>query len=76
MQLPILSEAIDLVIDGDVYTRAGGFDPDPAKNLGRFVVTTAHEITLQPLFAVTPPGAHAARLLVNGVESQPFWIET
>jgi hypothetical protein len=32
-------------------------------------------LVLQPLFNPLVPGFHAVRLIVNGAEAQPFWIE-
>jgi len=45
---------------------------DPANNDGRFEVA-AHSVTFQA-FDVSP-GDHPFRLIVNGAESAPFWIE-
>jgi len=65
---------VQLVVAGRVYQR--GFDPSPpspSDNDGRFDVA-AHTVTLQPLFSVASAGEHPLRLVVNGAESQPFWI--
>lgn len=65
---------VQLVIDGQAYQRVTVFEPLPAENAGRFTVAAA-SFTLQPLFDTAQAGIHALRLLVDGAESQPFWIE-
>ena len=65
---------IRVVMAGQTYER-GNFDPSPpspADNDGRFEVGTG-SVTFQA-FEVTP-GDHPFRLIVNGAESAPFWIE-
>jgi uncharacterized protein DUF4255 len=65
---------IRVVMAGRTYERKD-FDPsrpDPADNHGRFEVS-ANSVTLQA-FDVSP-GDHPFRLIVNGAESAPFWIE-
>ena len=65
---------IRVVMAGRTYERKD-FDPspsDPADNDGRFEVS-AHSVTFQA-FDVSP-GDHPFRLIVNGAESAPFWIE-
>jgi hypothetical protein len=65
---------IRVVMAGRTYERKD-FDPlppDPADNDGRFEVS-ANSVTLQA-FDVSP-GDHPFRLIVNGAESAPFWIE-
>lgn len=66
---------IQLIIDGRVYERGFLAVPPaaPADNDGRFDIA-ASSITFQPLF--TTPGERLFRLMVNGAESQPFWIVT
>ena len=66
---------VQLVVVGRVYER--GFlpsPPSPSDNDGRFEIA-AHSVTLQPLFGVAAAGDHPLRLVVNGAESQPFWVE-
>ena len=36
----------------------------------------AGQIEFHPLFAPAQAGAHPVRLVINGAEAQPFWIET
>jgi hypothetical protein len=69
-------EALDiqLIVEGRVYQR--GFiaaPPSPSDNDGHFEVA-ANTVTLQPLFSVAVADEHPLRLVVNGGESQPFWI--
>lgn len=65
---------VRVVMAGRTYERKN-FDPspaDPADNDGRFEVST-DSVTFQA-FDVSP-GDHPFRLIVNGAESAPFWIE-
>ena len=66
---------VELVVAGQIYER--GFLAVPpavsADNDGRFEVAT-NSVAFQPLFAVAVTGEHPLRLIVNGAESQPFWI--
>jgi len=65
---------VQLIVEGRLYHRDFlAAPPSPSDNDGRFEVA-AHAITLQPLFSVASPGEHPIRLVVNGAESQPFWI--
>ncbi|MGH8563237.1 MAG: DUF4255 domain-containing protein [Gammaproteobacteria bacterium] len=69
-------DAIQVIVDGEVYTDAGVDPPPSAKE---FFVTNAPSnlIRIKPHFpvAVTELEAHPFRLIVNGAESAPFWIE-
>lgn len=69
-------DAIQLIVDGEVYTRVNA---DPPANPREFVVTNnpSHAMRLKLHFAVTvtQPEAHPLRLIVNGAEAAPFWIE-
>ncbi len=69
-------DAIQVTIAGTVYTRV---NTDPPPNPGEFVVGNApgNFIRIRPHFpvVVTEAVAHPFRLLVNGVDSAPFWIE-
>ncbi|MGH8472918.1 MAG: hypothetical protein ACREVJ_10790 [Gammaproteobacteria bacterium] len=69
-------DAIQVIVDGEVYTRV---DFDPPANAKEFFVTNApsNVIRIEPHFpvAVTELEAHPFRLIVNGAESAPFWIE-
>jgi hypothetical protein len=65
---------VRIVMAGRTYERKD-FDPsppDPADNDGRFEVS-ADSVTLQAFDAF--PGDHPFRLIVNGAESAPIWIE-
>jgi hypothetical protein len=68
-QLPIF-----LSVHGAVYERVNAFAAVPSDNDGRFTVAAA-SLTFQPLFDATVPGAYPVRLVVDGAEAQPFWIE-
>jgi hypothetical protein len=69
-------DAIQVIVDGDVYARVSA---DPPGTPGQFFVTNAPSnlIRIRPRFpvAVVQPQAHACRVVVNGAESAPFWIE-
>ena len=68
---------VQIVVSGKVYER--GFlavaPVDEHLNNVRFEITGASSISVQPDFDVTVFGEHPLRLIVNGAESQPFWIE-
>ena len=64
-----------LAIDGEIYERVAAFDPVPENNDGTFRVT-ATTLVVQPPFDVTESGIHPVRLSVDGVDAQPFWLET
>jgi hypothetical protein len=66
---------VALAIDGEVYERVAIFDPAPEKNDGMFRVT-ATTLVVQPRFDVTEKGIHPVRFSVDGVDAQPFWLET
>ena len=70
-------ELIDMqvIVDGMVYTSVMEDSPPPL-NQGEFLVTST-SITIKPHFDVHPVVAavHPFRLIVNGAESAPFWIE-
>lgn len=66
---------IILSIDGEIYERVTAFDPVPEKNDGMFRVT-ATTLVVQPRFDVTEKAIHPVRLSVDGVDAQPFWLET
>ncbi len=72
LSLPALG--VELVVQGDAYVRLAAFTGNPAIDDGAFVVDPAG-LVLQPLFNPLVPGFHAVRLIVNGAEAQPFWIE-
>jgi hypothetical protein len=69
-------DAIQVIVGGKVYARVNA---DPPANAEEFFVTNtpANLIRIRPHFpvTVTEPQAHPFRLIVNGAESTPFWIE-
>ena len=69
-------DAIQVIVAGEVYTPA---NVDPPANEKEFFATNSPSelIRIKPHFAVTvaEPQAHPFRLIVNGAESAPFWIE-
>ena len=71
-----LEDAIQVIVDGEVYTRSTNNRP---ANPREFSVTNnpSNAIRLKLHFAVTvtQPQAYPFRLIVNGAESAPFWIE-
>jgi len=76
----LADDAIQLVIDGEVYTRPPPADRvDPPANVQEFFVTNtpSNLIRINPHFpvTVTQSEAHPVLLTVNGAASAPFWIE-
>jgi hypothetical protein len=72
--LSLPSITVELVVQGDAYVHLAAFTGNPAIDDGAFVVDAAG-LVLQPLFNPLAPGFHAVRLMANGAEAQPFWIE-
>jgi Pvc16 N-terminal domain len=70
------SDAIQVIVAGDVYVRV---PTDPPANAKEFFVTNtpSNRIRIRPDFpvTVTQPETHALGLLVNGAPAAPFWIE-
>lgn len=73
---------IQLIVDGKAYRRENfdlnvEEDPefDPAVNDGLFETDSSTTLTFQALFDVGVAGEHPCRVIVNGAESAPFWIE-
>jgi Pvc16 N-terminal domain len=62
-----------LAVDGEVYTEVPAFTETLADDVGCFV-RLAGELRFQPAFDATIPGTHPLRLVINGAESQPFWV--
>ena len=60
---------IELAIDGEVYLR----DDSGPPAAGHFQVK-AGSIVVGATFGVTTPALHSVRLLVEGVDSHPYWI--
>jgi hypothetical protein len=67
-----LDEAVELVVDGEVLPRVAELDDTGAP---AFAVTGANELTVRPPFSLAAAGEHPLRVVVRGVESQPFWLE-
>jgi hypothetical protein len=70
-------EALDirLLYAGRVYERGFIAAPsDPGDNDGRYDVAV-NSVTFQVDSATTAAGEHPFRLVVNGAETQPYWIE-
>jgi hypothetical protein len=69
-------DAIQVIVDGEVYQRVAA---DPPADSKEFVIANAPSnlIRIRPHFpvSVTQSEAHAFRVVVNGAESAPFWIE-
>jgi hypothetical protein len=69
-------DAVQVIVGGEIYSRVNADPPVSAKE---FFVTNSPSnlIRIRPHFAVTvtEPQAHPFRLIVNGAESAPFWIE-
>lgn len=69
-------DAIAVIVDGEVYTRS---PVDPPAQPREFSVmnSPSHAIRLNPHFTTTvsEPQAHPFRLIVNGAEAAPFWVE-
>src|SRR5262249_31064649 len=69
-------DAIQVVVDGEVYAKAEGAQPANAKefSVGN---SPSNFIRIKPHFpiVVTQPEAHALGIIINGAQSAPFWIE-
>jgi hypothetical protein len=69
-------DAIQVVVGGEVYASVSADPPNEEKH---FFVTNSPSnlIRVKPHFpvTVTEPQAHPFRLIVNGAEAAPFWIE-
>ena len=69
-------DAIQVIVEGEIYSRV---NTDPPANAKEFFVTNSPSnlIRIRPHFAVTVTElqAYPFRLVVNGAESAPFWIE-
>ena len=62
-----------LIVEGDSYTAIAG----PVGNLtDETMIIASDRITFKVPFPVNATGVHPVRLSVNGVDAQPFWIET
>ena len=65
---------VGLVVRGQVYERTASFTGTVAQDEGRFVVSSTR-VEFHPFVDAAGAGDHPVRLLVNGAESQPYWIE-
>lgn len=65
---------VEVIVGGEAYVRANAFSGVPADDAGLFTVA-ADRVTIQPLFDIGTPGLHPVQIIVNGAESQPFWLE-
>jgi hypothetical protein len=62
-----------LIVDGLSYTRITG----PVSSLtDETMKVGTDKVTFQVPFAINVPGLYPVRLSVNGVDAQPFWLET
>jgi len=71
---PVAEPELDILlsVDGTGYARWDGVPPmQPA---GTYTLA-ASQLTYLPLAAANATGLHTVRVLVNGADSQPFWIE-
>ena len=75
------ADSIQVIVSGVVYVlhKPG---PGIVFKQGQFrlesdLTTGVNRVVIQPHFevSVTEPEAHPFRLIVNGAESAPFWIE-
>lgn len=62
---------VRLYVDGEAYSAVANTD-DP----GEYEITGPSTLIFHALFDVDTDGEHAVRLIVNGAESAPYWIET
>jgi hypothetical protein len=71
----LTAAGLDLLVavDGEIYAELNAFTGNALTDRGHFV-RSAGKIEFHPLFDITVAGAHPVRLVVNGAESQPFWI--
>jgi hypothetical protein len=65
---------IIVVVDGETYERFDPAVPGATFNIGEFEPANA-TLDLRARFDPTVPGTHPFRVIVEGAESQPFWIE-
>ena len=67
--------AVQLHVGGDIYDETtSGFADVAAEDRGLFERQPG-QIEFHPLFDPLTPGTYPVRLMINGAESQPFWIE-
>jgi len=73
VDLLALGQDVDLAVAGRPYEQVAAF-PAPPEDRGTFRVLSDHVIFALH-FAAPFTGAHPVQLVVNGAESQPFWVE-
>lgn len=66
---------VQFSIDGALYDETAAFSGNPVDDRGLFQ-RQAGQVEFHPLFDLAVAGIHPVRLVVNGAESQPFWIVT
>jgi hypothetical protein len=64
---------ITLAVRGEIYQQVGAFPPAPDDR--RTYTVHADNVVFTPAFGPPLGGAHPVQLIVNGAESQPFWVE-
>ena len=69
-------DSIQVIVAGEVYTRT---ETEPPANEREFFITNTspNQLLINPHFpvSVSEPTAYPFRLIVNGAESAPFWLE-
>jgi hypothetical protein len=65
---------IIVVVDGETYERFDPALPGATFDIGEFEPANA-TLEFRARFDPTVPGTHPFRVIVEGAESQPFWIE-
>ena len=73
---PVAEPELDILlsVDGAGYTLWEAPNPGDPQPIGTFTVA-ASQLTYLPLAAANTAGAHSVRVVVNGADTQPFWIE-
>jgi hypothetical protein len=66
---------VQLSVDGVLYDETAAFAGNAAQDRGLFE-RQAGQIEFHPLFDPAVAAVHPVRLVINGAESQPFWIVT
>jgi hypothetical protein len=73
---PVAEPELDILlsVDGTGYPRWDPPNPGDPQAPGTFVLD-AHQLSYLPLAAADASGLHTVRVVVNGADTQPFWIE-
>ncbi len=69
--LTLSSLELRLYVDGQAYTKQVG-----TTAAGRYEIINSTTLRFHALFDVDTDGEHPIRLVINGAESAPYWIET